>query len=110
MRTRAAVALEAGKPLDVLFLCSLTVAGNRLVGNARHPGIVRDFRRTFDRLGREKADVVLPFHPGALRELGRVDAGALPRAVAEARAAFEAELVKQESAVSPGSRRGPPVR
>jgi glyoxylase-like metal-dependent hydrolase (beta-lactamase superfamily II) len=91
---------DRGRPVDVLFLCSLTVAGNRLVGNRRYPAIVADFRRTFDRLGQERANVVLPFHPESVDLLARaraarlVDAGVLPDQVAKARAAFEAELAK----------------
>ena len=92
---------ERGRPLDVLFLCSLTVAGNKLVGNARYPGIVRDFRRTFAKLRAERADVVLPFHPEQaqvferVRERRLVAPELLPELVREAEAAFEAELKKQ---------------
>jgi hypothetical protein len=35
---------EAGRPLRVLFPCSLTVAGNRLIDNPGYPAIVADFR------------------------------------------------------------------
>lgn len=92
---------ERGRPLDVLFLCSLTVAGNKLVGNARYAEIVRDFRRTFARLRAERADVVLPFHPEQAQVFERardgrlIDPALLPRLVGEAEAAFGAELKKQ---------------
>lgn len=92
---------ERGRPLDVLFLCSLTVAGNKLVGYRAYPGIVRDFRATFARLQRERADAVLPFHPeqGRVFEQRRegrlVDPALLPRLVNDAEAAFEKELKKQ---------------
>ena len=95
-----------GKPLDVLFMGSLTVAGNKLVGNARYPGIVADFRRSFARMARVHADVVLPMHPEAADVLGRAKAGTLvaptllPTMVAEAKAAFEFELAKQQVAAT----------
>ncbi|MFL0414448.1 subclass B3 metallo-beta-lactamase [uncultured Sphingomonas sp.] len=90
-----------GRTLDVLFACSVTVAGNKLVGNKRYPGIEADFRRSFATLGAMKADVVLPFHPESVDLLGRVKRGALvdravlPKMVADARTAFDADLAKQ---------------
>lgn len=96
--------VDRGTPRDILFACSITVAGNRLVGNRAYPGIVGDFRHSFDRLAAGKADIVLPFHTVAaeLRErAGRgalVDATALPKLVQNARTAFAADLAKQEQA------------
>ena len=102
--------VERGRPLDVLFPCSIGVAGNRLVGNRRYPGIVADFRASFAKLGAMRADVVLPFHPEqgdvfgrkARRDAGDADAfvdpGLLDRLVAEARAAFAADLARQTAA------------
>ncbi|WP_258043092.1 subclass B3 metallo-beta-lactamase [Sphingomonas sp. NBWT7] len=90
-----------GKPLEVLFACSVTVAGNKLVGNRRYPGIAADFARSFDRLGALKPDVVLPFHPETVDLIGRakrralVDRSILPKLVADARTAFAADLAKQ---------------
>ncbi len=92
------------RPVDVLFACSLTVAGNRLVGNRRYPGIVADFQKSFDRLGAMKADVVLPFHPESVDLMGRVarntliDRAVLPKMVGDARAAFATDLAKQRAA------------
>lgn len=97
---------RGGRPVDVLFLGSLTVAGNKLVGNQRYPGIVADFRRSFARLAQVRADVILPMHPESADVLGRAKAGTLiapdllPKLVAEARAAFEAELVRQQGAAA----------
>ena len=94
-------ARDAGKLRRVFFPCSITVAGNRLIGNRAYPGIVADFRRTFARLATMRADIVLPGHPeaadvlerGARRRSGQADAfvdpGLLRRMVAEQRAAFE---------------------
>lgn len=95
--------MDRGQPRDVLFACSVTVAGNRLIGNRAYPDIVADFRRSFDRLGRERADVVLPFHPDfadlstRARRGDLVDATALPKMVADARSAFDADLAKQQA-------------
>jgi glyoxylase-like metal-dependent hydrolase (beta-lactamase superfamily II) len=88
----------------VIFPCSVTVAGNRLIGNTAYPGIVGDFRRSFDRLGGIKADVVLPAHPEIADVIGRarsgrlVDPALLGRIVAQARIDFEAELRRQSEA------------
>lgn len=93
-----------GRPVDVLFACSLTVAGNRLVGNRAYPGIVADFRRSFARLAARRADVVLPFHPETVDLMGRVarsaviDPAVLPKLVQDARVAFDAELAGQQAA------------
>jgi len=93
-----------GRRLDVLFQCSVTVAGNRLIGNRAYPGIVADFRRSIARLGAMRADVVLPFHPESTDLMGRVKAGTLvdravlPKLAREAGQAFEADLAKQAAA------------
>ena len=100
--------VERGRTLRVVFPCSLTVAGNKLVGNTGYPGIVGDYRASFARLARIRADVVLTAHPeiaGVMERHARVLAGErdafvdprlLPRIVAEAKAAFDAELMKQQ--------------
>src|SRR5260221_196075 len=49
--------------LRVLFLCSIPVAGNKLVGNRAYPTIVADYENTFAKLSKMKADIVLPSHP-----------------------------------------------
>ena len=63
--------VEGGKPLDIVFAGSLTVAGNKLVGNRRYPGIVADFQRSFVAMAALHADVVLPAHPEMADVLGR---------------------------------------
>jgi metallo-beta-lactamase class B len=95
---------DRGRMLNVVFPCSMTVAGNRLIGNQGYPGIVADFRRTFARMRKLDADVVLPAHPELADVLGRArrrDAGdstaflapdLLPRLVDRSEAAFEGEL------------------
>ena len=99
---------ENGRSLDVVFPCSLTVAGNVLVGNKGYPDIVSDFRGTFARMRGVKADVVLPAHPEFADVIGRArrrDAGEansffapelLPALVKQSEQAFDDELRKQE--------------
>jgi len=95
---------ERGRALNVLFLCSITVAGNILVGNHAYPGIASDYRATFRKLGTMTADIVLPSHPDLAdvieREARRVagesdafiDPKVLPALVAHFSAAFETAL------------------
>ncbi|HEY6916472.1 MAG TPA: subclass B3 metallo-beta-lactamase, partial [Allosphingosinicella sp.] len=101
--------LENGRPLDVLFACSLTVAGQPLVGDKLYPGAAADFRKTFAKLRKMKADIFLNFHPGFFdleekrQRLARgdmaafIDPGELQRQVAWAEKAFEAELARQQA-------------
>ncbi len=103
-------AVERGRPLRVVFPCSLTVAGNALIGNMGYPGIVIDFRRSFVRVGALKADVVLTAHPDiadvlarhARRDSGDVGAFFAPESlghiVADASKAFDVELARQTAA------------
>lgn len=99
--------IERGRRLSVVFPCSVTVAGNRLVGNRAYPGIVADYRRSFDRLASLPADVVLPMHPDLADVLGRakrrdagesdafVDRALLPHLVADARRDFATALARE---------------
>ena len=101
---------DAGTTRRVVFPCSMTVAGNQLVGNPGYKGIVADFRRTFPRMAKLPADIVLPGHPEGADVLGRgqrraggdkdafVAPGLLARMTAEAQQAFETELAKQQAA------------
>lgn len=99
---------DRGRPLTVVFPCSITVAGNKLIGNRGYPGIVPDFRRSFARLATVRADVVLPAHPELADVLGRAkrrDAGdkdafiapkLLPQLVGKARTDFETVLKAEQ--------------
>ena len=95
---------EKGRPLAVIFPCSVSVAGNRLIGNTAYPGIVADYRRSLATLAGMKADVVLPAHPEIADVQGRarrgelVDPALLGEIVAKARADFETELKRQTEA------------
>ena len=100
---------DAGRVLNVVFPCSLTVAGNILVGNRLYPGIAGDFERSFATMDAMKADIVLPNHPDFADVMGReakaragdkdafVDPGLLHRIVAQSRADFTTELVKAKA-------------
>ena len=94
---------HGGKPVRVLFASSLTVAGLKLPSHPGYPNAAADFRATFARLRRLNADVVLGFHPnhfGLEEKQAKAGAGPnpfidpteLPRRIAAAEQAFEAEL------------------
>jgi len=95
---------EGGARRQVLFVCSLTVAGNILAGNHAYPEIAADYRKTFDKLAAMKADILLTSHPGFANVLGRearrergetnafIDPTALPSLVAASKRNFEREL------------------
>lgn len=90
----------------VLFLCSIAVSGNTLVGNRTYPAIAEDYRTTFTKLAAMQADIVLISHPEmadvlereARRKGGKADAfvdrDTLPKLVTEFRADFEVALAK----------------
>ncbi|MES2444583.1 MAG: subclass B3 metallo-beta-lactamase [Pseudomonadota bacterium] len=98
---------EHGRPLEVLFACSLTVAGQDLGGKGPYRTVEADFRRTFASLRRVHADVFLNFHPNAFDlEAKRakqvagdpfafVDPGELARRVDAAEAGLAADLARQ---------------
>jgi metallo-beta-lactamase class B len=98
-----------GRVLDVVFPCSVTVAGNVLIGNKAYPGIAEDYERSFATLDAMKADVVLPNHPDFADVFGRekraeagdkdafVDPGQLHRIVTDARKGFEADLARAKA-------------
>jgi metallo-beta-lactamase class B len=98
---------DHGVSRRVVFPCSISVAGNILVGNKGYPGIVGDFRKSFDKLAAMKADIVLPAHPeltdlferkadfDAGDENAFVDTELLQDMVEKARTAFEKELTKE---------------
>ena len=97
---------DGRRRLRVLFLCSITVAGNTLVGNRAYPTIVADYEKTFSKLSKMQADIVLTSHPeiaDVLKREARVEAGdrrafidskALPTIVAHSKRDFETALAK----------------
>lgn len=100
---------DKGVSRRVIFVCSLTTAGNNLINNKKYPTIVDDFRHTFARLKTLNADILLLGHPSFanLEEKYQaqlqgkrdafVDPEALPKLVADAEAAFEKEFEKQKA-------------
>lgn len=54
--------VERGRALNVTFPCSLSVAGNVLVGNKTHKSIVADYRASFAALRAIPTDVMLSSH------------------------------------------------
>lgn len=100
---------EGERTLHVVFPCSLTVAGNRLVGNTGYRTIVADFCATFAKMAAVKADVVLTAHPEIAQVMERharavagdreafVAPTLLPRIVSDAQAAFDKELLLQQA-------------
>lgn len=105
--------IEKGRPLNVTFPCSLSVAGNALVGNKAHRNIVADYRESFAKLRGLPTDVMLPAHEeqgGLLAKRQKllrgdpnafVDPAALPRFVDASEAAFNEELTRQQGAGAP---------
>jgi len=102
--------VEKGRPLNVTFTCSLSVAGNVLVGNKAHRTIVADYRETFAKLRAIPTDVMLPAHEEQGNLLAKrqkqlrgdpnafVDPGELARFVDASEAAFNKELARQQAA------------
>lgn len=98
---------SGGDSLNVLFACSLTVAGQPLTPGHGYDNAVADFRSSFAKLRTLQADVFLSFHPGIFdMEAKRaklaagnaeafVDSGELRRRVDAAEAAFDKELARQ---------------
>ena len=95
---------DGGRNLHVLFLGSLTVAGNVLVGNRAYPTIAANYEQTFAGLSKMQADIVLTSHPEMADVLERearmragdanafIDRKALPTIVARWKANFEQAL------------------
>jgi metallo-beta-lactamase class B len=101
-------ALESAKG-TFLFACSLTVAGQNLLDDPAYPKAAADFRATFAKLKRLRADYFLNFHPDFFDLAGKRarmaagapdpfrDPGELARQTVQAERAFEAELAKQRA-------------
>ena len=103
---------EGEHSFEVMFACSLTVAGRRLSGDDEYPEAARDFAASFARLRTLHADVFLGFHANqfdfdegrrrllAGDALAFVDPGALRRRVDAAEQAFRSEWAQQRAAPS----------
>jgi metallo-beta-lactamase class B len=98
---------------EILFFCSATVAGNRLAHREKgpqYPGIVEDFRRTFEIAKTIRPDIFLANHPGFFdmakrraaqlggNENAFVDEEAFPLLMDKLEQDFDVQLAKQQSA------------
>ena len=104
---------EGGRDFDVMFACSLTVAGRRLVGDDRYPQAARDFEASFATLRTLPADVFLSFHDTqfdldakrrrllAGNALAFVDPSEARRRIDRAEADFRRELERQRTGTPP---------
>lgn len=105
--------VDRGRPLNVTFNCSTSVAGNVLVGNKTYKTIVADYRATFAALKVLPTDVMLPSHEeqgGLLAKRKKMLAGdvnafidptELARYATASEQAFDKELARQQSARKP---------
>ena len=102
--------VEKGRPLNVTFPCSLSVAGNVLVGNKQHRTIVADYRESFAKMRAIPTDVMLPAHEEQGDLLAKrqkmlrgdpnafIDPAELGLYVEDYEAAFDKELARQQGA------------
>ena len=110
-------AVEGTADHNVIFYCSMTTGGNPLVNNKQYPGIAEDYRKSFARLKKIEADVLLAAHGDQMNLAKKaatmeantknkvvnapnpfVDKNEFQRLVAAQEKAFEAELKKQQEA------------
>ncbi|HLH04211.1 MAG TPA: subclass B3 metallo-beta-lactamase [Bryobacteraceae bacterium] len=107
---------DGGRTYQVVFACSLSVAGNLLVNNPKYPNIVADYEASFAKMRALPCDVFLGAHPGffSLDEKYKrmrpgapnpfIKPGELRAFVDEAQQDFEQQLAQQRAAArQPGS-------
>lgn len=109
--------VEKGRPLNVTFPCSLSVAGNVLVGNKGHRSIVADYRSSFVKMRAIPTDVMLPSHEEQGELLAKrqkmlrgdpnafIDPTELARFVDGYETRFNQELARQQAASPGGAKR-----
>lgn len=100
---------EGNAEYNVVWICSLSVPGYRLVNNAKYSNIVEDYEHSIAVAKRMRADVFLAPHSEFFDLKGRyqklhdgdakafVDPTALRSYVADAEAAFRKELARQRA-------------
>ncbi len=109
--------IEAGKPLNVVIVCSVTALDEyRLIATPNHPasypGIAPDFAHTFNVLQALPCDIFLSSHGQYFDLLNKyarsktegpsvwIDPTGYKRAIAQSRTDFEADLARQQAAAS----------
>jgi metallo-beta-lactamase class B len=109
--------VEKSRPLNVTFPCSLSVAGNVLVGNKGHRSIVADYRSSFVKMRAIPTDVMLPSHEEQGDLLAKrqkmlrgdpnafIDPTELARFVDGYETRFNQELARQQAASPGGAKR-----
>ena len=55
---------ESNRDLNVIFVCSVSSPGYKLVGNEKYPDIEADYRKSFERWANAKVDIFLASHAG----------------------------------------------
>lgn len=103
-----ATASAYGENYEVLVFCSASVAANRLVGPPQYPGIVDDYRATFEKAKGMSVHVPLAPHPEFFDLLAKrdgddpddsinpfIDPSAFSEYIAAQESAFEAALASQ---------------
>jgi metallo-beta-lactamase class B len=100
---------DSGKTYNVVFVCSVTAPGYRLVNNPKYPGIASDYEHSFQVLRALPCDIFLASHGSVFDLTGkreRLKAGGsnpfvapeeYQRFVERSQREFEAELNKQRS-------------
>jgi len=103
---------DKGVTRHVIFACSLTTAGNKLINNRIYPTIADDFRTSFARLKGIKADILLVGHPGFAnleekyqaqlqgKKDAFVDPDGLQKLVVKSEESFRSEFKKQSEAMA----------
>jgi metallo-beta-lactamase class B len=98
---------EAGKTYNVLFYCSTSVPGYKLLHNTYYPKIVSDYERSFQYAATLPCDVFLANHTGFFHmeeKLARIKPGApnpfvdpseYARYVKESHSEFESILARE---------------
>lgn len=101
---------DAGVTYKVMFFCSISVAGNPLIGNAAYPNILSDYRASFARLKQMDADIFFAPHgnqfglPGKLARVKPgmpnpfINPGELRQFTDKAQQDFDKELARQQTA------------
>lgn len=64
---------DSGQNLNVIFVCSTSAPGYKLVGNENYPSIYSDYMLTFMRLERLKPDIFLGAHGGIYDLEGKLE-------------------------------------